>query len=108
MKRALIRRLATLIPTMIIVSVAVFSLRVLIPGGPAEAILGTNANPQAVAVLNKQLGLDRPVVSQYFSWVNDRFVLIVPVYNPNNSVPRRHCSRFDRSSYTCAGGSFTT
>jgi peptide/nickel transport system permease protein len=69
MKRTVIARLIVLVPTLIIVSIAVFSLRVLIPGGPAEAILGTNANPAAIKVLNRQLGLNRPVVSQYLSWV---------------------------------------
>src|SRR5258708_29672862 len=44
----------------------------------------------------------------YFTWVNDRFVLSVPLYNPNNSVPRRHFFLFDMSSNTSAGGSSTT
>src|SRR6266481_4212297 len=43
----------------------------------------------------------------YFTWVNDRFVLSVPLYNPNNSVPRRHFFLFDMSSNTSAGGSST-
>ena len=40
--------------------------------------------------------------------MNDRFVLSVPLYNPNNSVPRRHLFLFDMSSNTSAGGSSTT
>ena len=70
MKLALLRRLIALIPTLFIVGVAVFSLRVLIPGGPAEAILGTNATPSSIDALDRQLGLNRPLVSQFFSWLN--------------------------------------
>jgi peptide/nickel transport system permease protein len=73
MKSALIRRAIALVPTLFVVTVAVFSLRALIPGGPAQAILGTNATPQAIGVLNRQLGLDRPLVSQYFSWIGGIF-----------------------------------
>ena len=73
MKRALLQRAAALVPTLFIVSVAVFLLRVLIPGGPAEAILGTNATPSAVKVLNQQLGLNRPLVTQYLSWIGNMF-----------------------------------
>src|SRR5215471_15578006 len=42
------------------------------------------------------------------TWVYDRFVLNVPLYNPNNSVPPGHFSLFDISSNTSAGGSSAT
>jgi peptide/nickel transport system permease protein len=45
-----------------------FAMRVL-PGDPAEAILGESATPQTVAALREQLGLDRPLVVQYLDWV---------------------------------------
>ncbi len=73
MRQALVRRAIALVPTLFVVTVAVFALRVLIPGGPAQAILGTNATPQAIGVLNRQLGLDRPIVSQYLSWIGGVF-----------------------------------
>ena len=44
----------------------------------------------------------------YFTWLYDCFVLIVPLYNPNSSVPWRHFFLFDKSSNTSAGGSSTT
>jgi peptide/nickel transport system permease protein len=69
----LVGRLLALVPTLFVVSVAAFVLRVLIPGGPAQAILGTNATPQAIRVLNRQLGLNRPLVAQYLSWVGGIF-----------------------------------
>src|SRR5215471_2529785 len=43
-----------------------------------------------------------------FTWVYDRFVLNVPLYNPNNSVPLLHFSLFAMSSSTSVGGSSTT
>jgi hypothetical protein len=42
------------------------------------------------------------------TWLYDRFVLKVPLYNPNNSVPRRHFFLFDMSFNTSAGGSSST
>ena len=44
----------------------------------------------------------------YFTWVCDSLVLNVPLYNPNNSVRRRHFFLFDMSSNTSEGGSSTT
>ena len=43
-----------------------------------------------------------------FSWANDRFVLNMPLYSPNNSVPWRHFSRSDISLKTSGGGSSST
>ncbi|MDR7928824.1 hypothetical protein RIE95_17845 [Acidithiobacillus thiooxidans] len=38
------------------------------PGGPAYSILGMHATPEAVAALNKQMGLDHPIWQQYGIW----------------------------------------
>jgi peptide/nickel transport system permease protein len=43
----------------------------MIPGDPATAILGSYATPENVARLNAQLGLDKPLVSQYFTWLGN-------------------------------------
>ena len=60
------RRLLQLIVTMLgIVTVAFFLMRA-IPGDPATYILGDYATTEALATLRSQLGLDRPVVEQYF------------------------------------------
>ncbi len=57
------------IPTVILVTLVVFSLLHMLPGDPATVILGQEATPDAVAALRAQLGLDRPVVVQYVTWL---------------------------------------
>jgi ABC-type dipeptide/oligopeptide/nickel transport system permease component len=56
------------------ISVSVFLIIRLIPGNPARAILGTNAgNPQVLARLTRQLGLNLPITTQYFNWIHGVF-----------------------------------
>ncbi len=64
-----IRRLILTIPILLLVSIMVFSLLQLIPGDPATVILGQEATPEAKTALRRELGLDRPLVVQYFSWL---------------------------------------
>ncbi len=63
--RYLARRLALTIPVLLGVATLVFSLIHLIPGDPAQAMLGETATPQDVADLRHRLGLDRPLLEQY-------------------------------------------
>jgi peptide/nickel transport system permease protein len=65
------RRLLYAIPTLIIVTIMVFSLVRVLPGNPALLMLGEEATPEMVAVLNKNLGLDRPLFEQYLSWITN-------------------------------------
>lgn len=51
------------------VSILAFSLVHLLPGDTAHAIAGEYASPEQVEEVRKQLGLDKPIVVQYFSWV---------------------------------------
>ncbi len=67
----ILRRLALSIPILLLVSIMVFSLIHLIPGDPATVILGLEATPEAKAALRQELGLDRPLVVQYLSWLGD-------------------------------------
>jgi peptide/nickel transport system permease protein len=64
-----VRRLLMAIPLMVIISLIVFVLGSLAPGSVAESMLGTSATPEKVAELNRQLGADRPVLVQYWSWL---------------------------------------
>ncbi|MFT3852989.1 MAG: ABC transporter permease [Ilumatobacteraceae bacterium] len=74
MIRIILKRLLALVPTVLFVTIVVFLLRSIIPGGPAAALLGTNASdPAAVAQLNHRLGLDRPLYEQYLSWLGNLF-----------------------------------
>lgn len=65
MLRYLARRLALTVPVLVGVATLVFSLIHLIPGDPAQAMLGDAASPQDVADLRHRLGLDRPLLEQY-------------------------------------------
>jgi peptide/nickel transport system permease protein len=70
MRRFIVRRLLTMIPTIFVVSVIAFSILALLPGDPALAILGESQAKDQVAydALRKELGLDRPVPVRYLDW----------------------------------------
>ena len=65
MSRYLLRRLLLTIPVLLGVATLVFSLIHLVPGDPAQAMLGDSAPPEDVANLRQSLGLDRPLLAQY-------------------------------------------
>jgi peptide/nickel transport system permease protein len=65
----LLRRLGTLLLVLIGVSIVTFAIIPLIPGSPARVMLGVQATPAAVATLERQMGLDRPLPVQYASWI---------------------------------------
>lgn len=67
----LIKRLLATIPTILLVTIAVFLILRLTPGGPAVAMLGDQASPEAVAALNQKLGLDKPLYVQYLRWLGN-------------------------------------
>jgi peptide/nickel transport system permease protein len=60
-----LRRLALLVPTLLGMSLLTFSLIHLVPGDPAQVMLGERATPEAIAALRSELGLDRPLYVQY-------------------------------------------
>ncbi|HZG82733.1 MAG TPA: ABC transporter permease [Brevibacillus sp.] len=65
----ILRRLLLTIPILLLVSIMTFSLIHMIPGDPARVILGQEATPEAYQALRTELGLDKPIVEQYFSWL---------------------------------------
>jgi len=65
------RRLLATIPVMAVVAVFVFALLRLTPGDPAAIIAGSAATSQDVANIRLTLGLDRPVVAQFFVWLGN-------------------------------------
>jgi ABC-type dipeptide/oligopeptide/nickel transport system permease component len=69
MHRYLIRRLLLTIPVLLGVATLVFSLIHFIPGDPAQAMLGEGAAPEDIAQLRERLGLDRPLLVQYGSFL---------------------------------------
>jgi len=66
-----LRRLLATVPTLLVVTLLVFGLVRLLPGDPARLMLGESANPQAIAELRTQMGLDRPIMVQYGAWLAD-------------------------------------
>jgi peptide/nickel transport system permease protein len=66
----IVRRLLALIPLLLIVSFAVFSLTYLLPGDPATTIAGgENASPQDIVRVRKEFGFDDPIIQQYGRWL---------------------------------------
>ncbi len=65
-----VRRLLMLVPVAIGVTIVVFFMIHLIPGDPARTILGIHATPKRIAILHRQWGLNRPLVSQYWLFMD--------------------------------------
>lgn len=65
----LLRRGLATVPVLLIVAVIVFLLLRMTPGDPAAAIAGDAANVQDIERIRAQLGLDAPIVSQFFGWL---------------------------------------
>jgi peptide/nickel transport system permease protein len=63
------RRLLATIPVMVVVAVFVFSMLRLTPGDPASIIAGAAATSQDIVDIRQKLGLDRPIVTQFFIWL---------------------------------------
>jgi peptide/nickel transport system permease protein len=62
-------RVVTTLPVLVLVTFVVFGLVLLIPGDPAATIAGPDATVAEVAAVRERLGLDRPVLVQYWDWV---------------------------------------
>ena len=73
MLKYIAKRLLLIIPTLLIVAIISFVLIRLIPGGPALRYLGVNATPEMVANMNAKLGLDKPVIMQFLSFIQGLF-----------------------------------
>jgi peptide/nickel transport system permease protein len=70
MTRYILRRMLSMMPVLLIVSIITFALLYVLPGDPAVAILGENAgNQQTYLALRADLGLDQPVYVQYANWL---------------------------------------
>jgi len=69
MLRFVVRRLLLLVPILLGVSLLVFAWIHALPGSPADSLLGEHSTPQAVAQMNRQLGLDKPIFVQYWDYL---------------------------------------
>ena len=69
MVKFLVRRIAFMVLTMFIVSVAIFAMSELAPGNIAINTLGNTITPEQEASFNAQNGLDQPAVTRYIRWI---------------------------------------
>ena len=73
MAKFLLKRLLALVGILLLVSLGIFMLVHLLPGDPTTTILGPNNTAHNRAVLMQQLGLNKPIWSQYFLWLGNIF-----------------------------------
>lgn len=71
MSRYIMRRVAALLPVLFGVSVVVFSIMKFIPGDPARLVAGMDAAEEDVQLIRHQLGLDRPLLAQYWVFISN-------------------------------------
>lgn len=65
----LLRRLVSLVASLLVASVLIFLVVGMVPGDPASYILGTGARPETLAALRAQMGLDDPLPLRYANWL---------------------------------------
>src|SRR6201989_3064963 len=65
----LARRIATILPTLVFVSMLIFGLQQFLPGAPAVVLAGEERDPNVVAYLHQKLHLDDPLPVRYAYWV---------------------------------------
>jgi peptide/nickel transport system permease protein len=71
MLQLILRRLLIMIPVLFLVSLMVFSLILLVPGDPAVTLAGENATVEQIEATRERLGLNDPVLVQYWNWVSN-------------------------------------
>jgi peptide/nickel transport system permease protein len=69
MRRYFLKKLTTLLILLFLVSITVYSVLFVLPGDPAQIILGINATPETLANLRAELGLDKSFWAQYTDWM---------------------------------------
>jgi len=66
----LVRRIAQIVPTLLVASVLIFGLQQLLPGDPAMVLAGEERDPAVIAHLRETMHLDKPLPVQYVYWLN--------------------------------------
>ena len=65
----LVKRLATIVPTLVFVSILIFGLQQLLPGDPASVLAGEDQDPAVIAHLRTKLHLDEALPVRYAYWI---------------------------------------
>lgn len=71
MIKYIIRRMASIIPVIIGITVLIYFVMSFSPGDPATMMLGSAATPEAIDQLRSELGLDKPVLVQYLNYMKN-------------------------------------
>ncbi len=74
MLRFALQRLVSLTISLIVASMVIFFVIEVIPGDPAAYMLGMNAQPETVAALRRELGLDVGLFSRYLTWISGMLI----------------------------------
>jgi peptide/nickel transport system permease protein len=69
MRRLVLRRLLQALPVLVGITLVTFAMVHLVPGDPARALAGQRATPQILASIRHQLGIDRPLLQQYWHFI---------------------------------------
>ena len=69
MREYIIKRLLQVIPTVLMITLAVFAMMQAIPGDPLMALLGDAYDEEDAQLLRQEYGLDKPIISQYLIWL---------------------------------------
>ncbi len=86
MIRFLIRRLAFFVLTLLLASILIFTLTRILPGDVARVLLGRDAGAQEVTRVRSELGLDQPLLVQYFRWAGS---FLTPDWGMTFAAPRQ-------------------
>src|SRR5689334_18686572 len=71
MGRFILKRLGLALITLWLITVLVFLLGQVLPSDPGRSVLGPLAAPSAVRALDNQLGVDKPLLTQYWNWLSN-------------------------------------
>jgi peptide/nickel transport system permease protein len=69
MGRYVLSRLPSALVVLFVASFGIFAMVRMVPGDPVSTLAGPDASPEAVAAIRSDLGLDQPLLSQYFTWL---------------------------------------
>jgi peptide/nickel transport system permease protein len=68
---SLLGRIGSIVATLFLLSVVVFSLQLLLPGDPATILAGEDRSPETIASIRERFGLDQPLPVQYVRWLGN-------------------------------------
>ncbi len=71
MLKFILKRILQMIPILFVVTIVVFLFVHMIPGNPARIVAGADADQATVEMIEKKLGLDKPIVEQYFVYIGN-------------------------------------